>query len=345
MNTLYDLKDTEFLFKNYYEVERALTRIENYENKVTKHNFLLYFKYYDRVKKLYRFDGTNYSTNSYKSLFYNSYLLSLVIYNSDNKQFNNKLMKIYYMYLNKTIIELEDIYNIYQEYNNFFEPDEFNFYDMLETIMEKKNIDNHQNYYFYISRSYEFYKTIELNLKMIYFLTKDIKYMDDDPYSDDLTDFIKRGIACQFNNQQSLSLNTQEPYNYCLSKNGIEIIKVINAYSFIRKPRTIFQHYNSKSKFYDTLHSYLNKLNYDFEKDIFYLSQFTNEKLEFKEVKNFLKIINEEYKVQSSINFLKSVSFQIINNNSEKDYLNFTEEQKEIYYKYIQLLTEFLSIR
>jgi hypothetical protein len=93
MNTLYDLKDTEFLFKHYYEVERALTRIENYENKVSKDNFLLYFKYYDIVKNLYRFDGSNYSTNSYKSPFYNSYLLSLVIYNTDNKQFN-KIAKI-----------------------------------------------------------------------------------------------------------------------------------------------------------------------------------------------------------------------------------------------------------
>jgi len=253
-------------------------------------------------------------------------------------------MKIYYMYLNKTTIELEDIYNIFQEYNDFFEPDEFTYYDMLKTIMEKNNMDNHQHNYFYLCRSYEFYKTIELNLKMIYFLTKDIKYMDDDPYTDDLTDFIKRGIALQFNNKLSCLLNTQEPYNYCLSKNGIEIIKVINAYSFERKPRTIFQHYNSKSKLYNTLYDYLTKCNYDFDKDDFNLSQFTNDKLEFKEVKNFLKIIVEEYKVQSSINFLKSVSFQIINNNSEKDYLNFTEEQKEIYHKYIQLLTEFLSI-
>jgi hypothetical protein len=335
MNTLYDLKDTEFLFKNYYEVERALTSIENYENKVSKDNFLLYFKYYDIVKNLYRFDGSNYSTNSYKSTFYNSYLLSLIIYNSDSKQFNKKLMKIYYMYLTKTIIEPEDIYNIFQEYNDFFKPDEFNYYDMLEMIMEKNKInknnynynymDNHHLYYFYISRSYEFYKTIELNLKIIYFLTKDIKYMDDDPYSDDLTDFIKR-------------------YDYCLSKNGFEIMKVINAYSFERKPRTIFQHYNSESKFYETLYYYLNKLNYDFDKDDFNLSQFTNKKLEFNEVNNFLKIIHEEYGVQSSINFLKSVSFQIINNNSEKDYLNFTEKQKEIYDNYIQLLTEFLSI-
>lgn len=313
--SLYDLSSIEFVYPKYQELEIMLSNIERYEKKTENENdyFLPFMRFYQKNKKTF-----NAISHSYTSNYYAKYLLCVFIY---NKNCPNFIQKVEYLYKKMQVEPFDkyNIYNLYTEYIDFFDADEFTFWEILNTVLHMEDVKHYNNYYFYMfSNSYLFFKTLELSVKLVYFLTENDDTYEQDLYCDSCVDFNKR---IDFLNEKK-----------CVYFRSLFEM----SYKFV--PRNLFNNQQWHT-LKDDIKYYLEQHHYNFEKDKLNLNQFIIRQ-EFSQVENFKKIIKEEiyvlkslYKINDILKKIKSINMQ-----------DFTETQKEIICEFIELLITFSQL-
>lgn len=324
--SLYDLSSIEFIYPKYKELEIMLSNIERYEKKSeketeketekdTKNNYFLPFmRFYTKYKETY-----NAISKSYTSNYYAKYLLCVFIYKRNCPHF---LQKIEYLYKKMQVEPFDkyNIYNLYTEYIDFFDADEFTFWEILHTVSNIEDNYSYNNYSFYMfSNSYLFFKTLELSVKLVYFLTENNDTYQQELYCDSCVDFNKR-------------------IDFLYKKKCVFIQELFeDSYEFV--PRNLFNNEQWHTMIKVDIKYYLEQHHYNFEKDKLNLNQFIIHK-EFSQVENFKKIIKEEIYVLNSLYKINHILKKIKSINI----LGFTETQKEIISELIELLTIFSQL-
>jgi hypothetical protein len=314
----YDLKSIDFIYPNYKELENICQDVENYELKNTRETFLQFARFYQRNK-------TSMKVNeSIDGDYFSKYLLCLYLYKKDCFEFQKK---INYLYL-KLQVEPMDKYNLfclYTEYLDFFDADEFTFWEMLAEVKTKDTVSSCSSYLFYkFILNFSFFKTIELNVKIIFYLTENVynaDYKDDNIYCDAFIDFQKR-------------------VNF-LEKQKCDIFLNLYDISFAYSPKIIFVPYKSEhKKIFEDINTLLEDHKYDFDIDPYNFKQFTNPKIEFTQVSQFKKIIEEEITVYANLCKIKTILRKTKDTNTK----HFSETQKKIFADFLELLTYFSEL-
>lgn len=322
----YDLKSIEFIYPNYQELENICQSIENYELKNTPETFLQFTRFYQQNK-------TSMSVNeSIDGDYYSKYLLCLYLYKQDCFEFQNK---INYLYLKLQVEPMDkyNLFNLYTEYLDFFDADEFTFWEMLAKVKNTETeIVSSCSSYFSPSSSYLFYKfimnfsffkTIEFNVKIIFYLTENVyhaDYVDDNIYCDAFIDFQKR---VDF-----------------LEKQKCDIFFNLYEISFSYSPKIILLKMDEHIKIIKDINKLLKDHNYNFDTDSYNLKQFTNTTVGFTQINQFKKIIQEEITVYQNLCKIKTILKQTEGTNTKE----FSETQKKFFDDFIELLTYFSEL-